>query len=872
MSDDIYDDDNIYDEDPDDPDNPEIDPSEYESDTSYDDVYYQKFAMSPIFNTSVDYIKYKIYVYNYHTQPDPRHSDNALTTKNHWANSSTTDLTVDIFRTQNINPTPYKVTTYVRIDGVDYTPQTYNIDNIPENVSPFRNPYIDYEDSKLVIDLGYYSSHYEQPDHNWHAWYDRLVIQHELDYTKIAYIEARVVLQDPTNDEVVLDTGYNGFERMFNTTIPLVTGNVTMSLDYLSEQNIAMYAQYALPWPGVDVAPYPIPAGYDYFLRDHAYSYWWYSIDDGAEWTPIGWKMFDIYEPTFNHSEAMDHLSRYCNIYLNIRELSPNTEYNIVFASSPCVLSEADPPSPQNTIPPPDPSEEPYSLQEYSWNAYRYSPVFTVKTDGVMEPLPFNISDTGLFRRISLYEQDEQTFETNGIGSMVDALECKVTEELNGMFELEMLYPVDGRHFEDLDFGRLLTANPNQYTSPQPFRIYAISKPHDGKVTVNAAHISYDLSNLTVKPFKSGSIISVMSKLKYGNGGYADSPSNFMFWTDMTTYGEMKTYKPMTIRSVLGGGDESVLGIFGGEYEFNGYSVRLWKHRGTDKGVTIRYGKNLTSLKQDSNCNNMFTGVRPYWYKESDGTAETGLVTCGIIEIPGIFNFTKTLLLDLSSEFDNKPTELELATRTEEYIVEHNLTQPEVSLSVSFVQLSDSAEYADIKLLETVKLGDYVTVQFPKLGIDAKGVEVVKTVFNVLSQRYDSIELGSLQANLTSTISNNSISSRNAATYSDVSQAIISNKDSTSTNQRFIVLDYETYPARLLVMDNESVNFANNVFCFSYDGWSYSSNGVEGPYTPIMPIDASSFSLDGTVNCVTLNQTTATMEVKNDHILKIKRW
>ena len=77
------------------------------------------------------------------------------------------------------------------------------------------------------------------------------------------------------------------------------------------------------------------------------------------------------------------------------------------------------------------------------------------KTDGVMEPLPFNISDTGLFRRISLYEQDEQTFETNGIGSMVDALECKVTEELNGMFELEMLYPVDGRHFEDLDFGRL---------------------------------------------------------------------------------------------------------------------------------------------------------------------------------------------------------------------------------------------------------------------------------------------------------------------------------------------------------------------------------------------------------------------------------
>ena len=73
-------------------------------------------------------------------------------------------------------------------------------------------------------------------------------------------------------------------------------------------------------------------------------------------------------------------------------------------------------------------------------------------------------------------------------------------------------------------------------------------------------------------------------------------------------------------------------------------------------------------------------------------------------------------------------------------------------------------------------------------------------------------------------------------------------------------------------MDNESVNFANNVFCFSYDGWSYSSNGVEGPYTPIMPIDASSFSLDGTVNCVTLNQTTATMEVKNDHILKIKRW
>lgn len=508
---------------------------------------------------------------------------------------------------------------------------------------------------------------------------------------------------------------------------------------------------------------------------------WWYSIDGGSTWVE--------FSTTLAKSQSV-----------TIPGLSASTTYNVMAKAQ----------------------------RDRSW-VVDQSAVYAIKTAGI--PVA-----PALARRITLYDQADTNYGTNGLGSLIEAFSCKVTEELNGAFELEMEYPVDGRHFSDIDFGRVITANPNQYTGPQPFRIYAISKPHNGRVTINAAHISYDLSGFTVAPFSSSSLSGVLGKLK----SCSDVECPFTFWTDISSSQGIETVVPCSIRSLLGGSDDSILGIYGGEYEFDMFSVKLWEQRGANRGVVIRYGKNLTSLKQDANCNNVYTGVRPYWYKEpdEDNPEEGGLVDLPekIIEVEGEFEYTKILPLDLSGEFDEKPSAAQLRSKTNQFIQENNIGIPEVSLNVSFVQLSDSKEYANIALLERVQLGDFVTVEFPKLKINAKNVQCIKTIFNVLSQRYDSIDLGTEKASLTNTVSNNTKATKDVATKGDIRDAWIRNKGDLFSKGSYIIMDYKTTPARLLIMDAASQQNAKEVYKFDVGGLSHSSNGVDGPYTVVMPM------------------------------------
>ena len=206
---------------------------------------------------------------------------------------------------------------------------------------------------------------------------------------------------------------------------------------------------------------------------------------------------------------------------------------------------------------------------------------------------------------IRLFESSSNAFQTNGLGTLPDAITCKVTEERNGSFELEMTYPITGKRYSDISLRRIIVAKSNPYSEPQPFRIYSITKPINGIVTIRAEHISYDLSGYPVGPIKAGSVIDAFNQIKAGS--VIECP--FSFWSDTVVLAQMQTDKPSSIRALLGGTSGSVLDVYRGEYEFDGYSVRLWHGRGDNRGVSIRYGKNLTDLNQEENCSNIYTGV-----------------------------------------------------------------------------------------------------------------------------------------------------------------------------------------------------------------------------------------------------------------------
>ncbi len=434
-----------------------------------------------------------------------------------------------------------------------------------------------------------------------------------------------------------------------------------------------------------------------------------------------------------------------------------------------------------------------------------------------------------------LYPSQETAFGSNGLGVLTDAASCVIIEERNGAFELEMTYPVSGIHYKEIAPRCIILAKPNPVDDPQPFRVYRITKPMGGLVTVYGEHISYDLAGVPASPFAAESAPDAMEKLK----SFSAIPTPFSFWTDKDTAGTMGITAPVALRSLLGGREGSVLDVYGGEYKFDRYTVRLYNQRGQNRGASIRYGKNLTDLTQDENIAGVYTGVYPYW-----SSMEGALVQLPekILPAPGNYDFTRIMTLDLSSEFQEPPTQDQLRARAEAYMKANNIGVPKVSLTVSFVPLEQTEEYKDIGLLERVELCDTVNVEFPALGVSATA-KCVRTVYDALLDRYKSVELGDARTNIADTIAAQQQKIEQAPDKTFVQQAVDSATGQITGNKGgYVVLHSSTgskEPDEILIMDTPDIKTAVKVWRWNKAGLGYSSYGYNGPYGLAMTQDGS---------------------------------
>lgn len=437
-----------------------------------------------------------------------------------------------------------------------------------------------------------------------------------------------------------------------------------------------------------------------------------------------------------------------------------------------------------------------------------------------------------------LYNATETDFSHNGLGILGDCASCEVTEEANGIFELAMTYPMDGIHYDDIVDRAIIKANADQFREPQLFRVYAVSKPMSGIVTVLAEHISYDLSGIPVKPFSAESVSLALAGLK--NNAVVNCP--FDFWTDKSTSGKFNVPTPASIRSRLGGVAGSILDVYGGEYEFDNYTVKLHNNRGMNRGVSIRYGKNLTDIKQEQNCSSVSTGVYPYWAGDVDGNTILVELPEKIVNAPGTYNFVKIRTLDLSSEFETQPTVEQLRSKAESYVEANNIGVPNVSLTVSFAQLEQFEEYKHLKLLERVSLFDTVNVEFPALGVSTTA-KAVKIVYDVLADRVKSITLGSVRANIADTIANQSsaIEQNKQETKSQIQKAQEAATAWLTNGKGYAYFRKDDLGniVDILFMDTQDTETAVNVMRVGQSGIGFSHNGVNGPYESAWTIDGN---------------------------------
>ena len=339
-----------------------------------------------------------------------------------------------------------------------------------------------------------------------------------------------------------------------------------------------------------------------------------------------------------------------------------------------------------------------------------------------------------------LYESTETEFNNNGLGRLREMITCVVTEERNGVYECDFEYPVTADDFNDIRIGRIIGVTHDESDDIQPFDIVSYEKPIDGVVTFHAVHISYRQSYLTVRGKNIDTLANAFARL----GNYATPTNPFIYQTDKTSTGYVSAFDgvPKTVRSVLGGIEGSILDAYGGEYEWDRFNVILHSARGTDRDFSIRYGVNMIDYNEEMDSSGTYMACIPYW---TDGTN----IVVGDKQESGnetITNRGECIPLDVSDKFESKPTKSAVNQMGKSVMESKNPTIPSQNIKVEFVRLQDLG-YEGFENLLKCGLCDTVNVIFPDYATSGR-FKIVKTVWDVLQDRYESMELGDLSVSL----------------------------------------------------------------------------------------------------------------------------
>lgn len=438
-----------------------------------------------------------------------------------------------------------------------------------------------------------------------------------------------------------------------------------------------------------------------------------------------------------------------------------------------------------------------------------------------------------------LYGSDETAFTSEGLGRLTECTRCHVKEVRNGEYECEFVYPVTGRLFSSIEEGSYIACIHDDDGDVQPFKIYRRSAPIDGRVTFNARHISYLLNHVIVSPFEAHSAVEAMAALSSN----AINNNPFTFSTDKTTLGTLKTEEPRSVRQIMGG-DGGILDIYaGGEYDFNLWHVDFKAHRGNASGVQIRYGKNLISIDQEKDAGETYNAVVPFWRGTVNDVETLVTVTGYIVSAAGASTIIP-VVLDLSNEFDDQPSEAELRTAAENYLAESMPWLANESIKVNFAQLWQTAEYEDRANLQRLRLCDTVSVYYPALGVSADNIKIVSVDYDVLTEKYISMELGQVATRFESLVATtdqmqsamqraqeDTRSFMDAAVYEATQQIT-----GAAGGHVVIGLNANNEPEEILIMNTDSLQTATLIIRLNMNGIGFSTNGGQ-TYSTAWTID-----------------------------------
>ena len=373
---------------------------------------------------------------------------------------------------------------------------------------------------------------------------------------------------------------------------------------------------------------------------------------------------------------------------------------------------------------------------------------------GQVEVLPYKTTP-------SLYDSSKYL-----IGTLNDAVINTINSDGTN-WTLIMQYPKSGVYSNSLIVGFYIYAQPELGREMTMFEITYSQEIVEGTKTVHATapitpYIPPVLNSMTVS--------QALTLINTNVNQVQACP--FLFSANPTTSGdtwaitqhEFWTDIPKAVRPLLQGSEGSVVDVFGGEWEFDHYNCILHESRGSDNGVQYRYGKNITSISERINIDDIYTHAFSYWKGTASSSTDTEqgeyYVMTGTVKnildsaYTSMFPSQRTLVIDASGEFETKPTQGQLDAYTTKYVTDHSSGTPTVTIQVSIIDLANTQEYEDIAALEQVNLYDTVTIVFPQFGINVKS-KITEIEFDVLKEKNNRVIIGDVTTKLSDIIAGN---------------------------------------------------------------------------------------------------------------------
>ena len=435
---------------------------------------------------------------------------------------------------------------------------------------------------------------------------------------------------------------------------------------------------------------------------------------------------------------------------------------------------------------------------------------------------------------IRLYDKGETTFQHNGIGILKDVISCTCTEVLNGQYDVEFEYPINGflkEYILEDNIIKVPVGNPSG--EDQLFRIKLITKQLK-RIKVYATHIFYDLADNfleNVAPTeKDGdeAIKWLCQRTVYAN--------DFVASSDILKIASARYVRKNFVEALIGS-DNSFLNTWGGELHRDNKKFSINTNKGEYRGVQIRYGKNMREITWDIDITGVVTRIYPIGF---DGLLLPEL----FIDSPIIDEYIhpkiqKIEFSDIKIDEENGITQDEAHNLLRQAVYEQyeqGIDKPAISVQVDFLELSKTEEYKKYySSMEKIYLGDYVEAVVPHLNLNEK-LKVISTTYDVLAEKYTSFELSNIDKKESSFIFN---TNQLIKKLENIDVNVLNSAKQNTTSQIVNAMGGYIYKTRseLFIMDNENPNEAEKVWRWNINGLGYSSTGIGGPYGIAMTSD-----------------------------------